>query len=177
MTMILPIEGETMLKELSKLPKKGRMLELGTGFGHSASYFSKNLGRWKIYTVDGYGLYGTGRNLFNTEGNKIKQSGLERTITFLKNNAGKNVITIIGNSNTIPWEFPINALFIDADHSYKWIKRDTEHYMDFVVKGGIIMYHDYNDNWDVKKYFDAEMRDREGWKCWSENGIAFAKKI
>jgi predicted O-methyltransferase YrrM len=37
-------------------------------------------------------------------------------------------------------EFDI--IFIDADHSYKGVKKDTEQYVKFLKRGGFIVYHD-----------------------------------
>jgi hypothetical protein len=46
---------------LATMPEKGRLLETGTGYGHSAKFFSELKPQWTIYTVDGFGLYGDGR--------------------------------------------------------------------------------------------------------------------
>lgn len=175
-TMIKPNEAEAMNAELQKLPRWGRLLELGTGFGHSISYFSQIKPDWTHYTVDGYGVYGDGRNLFNGGEFGFKVQGFTDTYTFIEKNANKNVILLFGNSCELPWELPLNALFIDADHSEDWVKNDTEHYLEMIVPGGLIIYHDYNDNWGVKKYFDKEMIDREGWETWDKEGLAFAKR-
>jgi predicted O-methyltransferase YrrM len=175
-SMITPVEAKTIKNELDKLSKWGRLLELGTGFGHSAAYFSTIKPNWTIYTIDAYGRYGTGRNLYNQE-QTFKQAGIDRAKEHIDSEGNGNVITIYGNTVDTHWELPLDALFIDADHSYDWVKKDTEHYIDFISPGGIIFYHDYNDNWDVQKYFDAEMINRPGWETWDRNGIAFAKKI
>lgn len=174
-TMITEEEGKVIAEELFKLPEKGRLLELGTGFGHSSVFFSSIKPRWSIYTVDGYGLYGEGRNLFNTNGNYLDLVGLAKTQNYI--NDAKNIISIIGDTNSLFWELELNVLFVDADHTYTNVKKDTERYRKFIIPGGLIIYHDYNDNWGVKPYFDDEMANRKGWKTWIVGCLAFAKKI
>jgi len=46
----------------ANLPKKvERMLEIGTGWGESAEFFSQLFPSAMLYTIDGFGLYGDGR--------------------------------------------------------------------------------------------------------------------
>lgn len=175
--MITPKEGKILSEELAKLPKKGRLLELGTGYGHSAVFFAETKPDWTIYTVDGYGMYGDIQNIFKVGENSFKPDGFLKTYTYIINSGVKNVVPIVGNTAALSWDIPINALFIDADHSYDWVKKDTEHYLDFVLKGGLVIYHDYNYNWGVKEFFDREMIGRKGWKAWDRGGLAFAKKL
>lgn len=175
-SMITPREAEILSEELSKLPKSGRLLELGTGHGHAASFFSNLKPRWTIYTIDGYGMYGDIQNLFKINENKFNPQGFANTYIYMMANGGDNIVPIVGNTATLPWELSLNVLFIDADHSYDWVKKDTEHFIKFVQPGGLIIYHDYNYNWGVKEYFDEEMASRKGWKTWDREGLAFAKR-
>lgn len=126
--------AEVMLQYLKELPQKGRLLETGTGWGHSSQFFSKVLPGWKIYTVDGFGLYGDGRIY-----NYFKIDEIEDVVK----NHRENVIQILGNSQKIPWELPIDVLYIDADHAYKGCKADYDLYSPFVVKGGLIIFDDF----------------------------------
>jgi hypothetical protein len=41
----------------------------------------------------------------------------------------------------------LDAVFIDADHSYEAVKMDIENWMPKVRKGGILAGHDYNSAW------------------------------
>jgi predicted O-methyltransferase YrrM len=76
------------------------------------------------------------------------------------------------------WIFPIRArsqdvrlrveialLFIDGDHSYAGVKRDLE-WIKLVKPGGIIAFHDYNDNkkYGVKKAVDEYLAGGAGVK-------------
>ena len=127
-SMITPEEGKIIAKELSKLPADGRLLELGTGYGDAAVFFAETKPEWMVYTIDGYGLYGDIQNIFKVGDNSLKMGGLTNTINHITESGFKNIIPIVGNTSTLPWELSLNALFIDADHSYEWVKKDTEHY-------------------------------------------------
>jgi predicted O-methyltransferase YrrM len=49
------------------------------------------------------------------------------------------------------WNMPIHMLFIDANHEYDAVVRDIECWTQFLVPGGIIAFHDVNDNWPGTK--------------------------
>jgi len=76
----------------------------------------------------------------------------------LKYKLNNTIQYIKGDSNTIglTWNKEIDLLLIDGDHSYTGIKKDYEIWSPFVVKNGIILFHDYNSHAhpDVKKYID-----------------------
>lgn len=123
-----------MYQYLKELPPKGRLLETGTGWGHSSQFFSKVLPGWSIYTVDGFGLYGDGRIYSGYDPFAIK--------TIIDAHP-KNVIQVLGNSQSVPWELPIDVLYIDADHTYVGCKADSDLYLPFVNKDGLVIFDDY----------------------------------
>lgn len=117
-------------------PMQGkRIVEIGTGWGESASFFSKLKPNWKIYTIDAFGLYGDGRiySSFDMYACKKIYQGL-----------GDNVIQILGDSSKVPWELPIDVLFIDGDHEFQGCRKDFLNYEPHVVAGGFIIFDDYN---------------------------------
>jgi len=42
------------------------------------------------------------------------------------------------------WEEPIGLLFIDADHEYEPVKQDFEQWYPHILKGGMIIFHDFD---------------------------------
>jgi len=52
---------------------------------------------------------------------------------------------IEGDSKTVPWERPIDFLFIDGDHSKEGVSADIDKYAPFVRVGGHLFFHDYVD--------------------------------
>lgn len=68
---------------------------------------------------------------------------------------GSTCIYIHGDANMVAklWEKPIDLLFIDGDHSYEGVKQDTLAWEPKVIKGGTILFHDY-DHPETKKWLD-----------------------
>ena len=71
-----------------------------------------------------------------------------------------------------------DLVFVDADHTYEFAKRDTETALKLIKPGGTILWHDYS--WapenpecvGVTKTVN-EFRDRHG-DCWQIEGTRFA---
>ena len=64
-----------------------------------------------------------------------------------------------GDSKTIPWNQPIDVLFIDGDHSEEGVRADLIKYMPYIKPGGLVFLHDYidvpQDNSLVKRAVDS----------------------
>jgi predicted O-methyltransferase YrrM len=128
------------------LQKKGRLLEIGTGAGHSTGFLSKLLPGWNIYTIDDYGLC----DKENKIGHAREISEISGTLDL------PNVIQIVGDSKRINWELPLDALFIDGDHSFEGCKGDYDKYFPFLKKGGLVFFHDYwREDLGVKRFVDG----------------------
>jgi tRNA A58 N-methylase Trm61 len=136
---IYPEDAEFMYDTISILPDDGNLLEIGTGYGHSTVFFSQLKPEWTIYTIDGYGEYGSIPQFFSHGQFDIK--GLLDTKRYLDSRGLKNIVPIIGNSQDIKWSYPVDTLFIDADHTYEGVKNDFEHFSPFAE---IVFLHDYD---------------------------------
>ena len=57
---------------------------------------------------------------------------------------GTRCVFIHGDSQDVSalWSKPISLLFIDGDHSYEGVKKDTLSWEPFIKRGGTILYHD-----------------------------------
>ena len=81
---------------------------------------------------------------------------------FIANLRFKSLTLVTGNSthkSTIKKVKNFSSydlIFIDANHSYKYVKKDFENYCDFLSKKGIIVFHDIiNKDWPgVRKVFN-----------------------
>lgn len=132
---MLKQEVSDKMRELIAPMSGSRILEIGTGWAESAKFFSELKPDWNVYTIDAFGLYGDGRIYSEWDHEKVKN---------INQSLGKNVIQILGNSAVIPWELPIDVLFIDGDHTEEGCYADWNRYSKFVVSGGIIILDDYN---------------------------------
>lgn len=132
---MLKQEVADKMRELITPMDVNRIVEIGTGWGESAKFFSELKPYATIYTIDGFGLYGDGRiySEFNHDAVKKINEGL-----------GYNVIQILCNSWKINWELPIDILFIDGDHTKDGCSADFKNYSYHVVEGGLIIFDDYN---------------------------------
>jgi hypothetical protein len=128
-----------MYDVISKLPDVGNLLEIGTGYGHSTVFFSQLKPEWTIYTVDAYGQYGTVPQFFKHK--EFDNQGFLQTKAYIESRALFNVVQIVGNSNTLEWTYPVDVLFIDADHTFEGLKKDFDRFSKFAK---IIFLHDYD---------------------------------
>lgn len=54
-----------------------------------------------------------------------------------------NVEFILDDSHTMTWGLPVHLLFVDGDHKYESVRADIENWVEYVVPGGIVAFHDY----------------------------------
>lgn len=173
---ISPYEAKYIYEALEELPDKGRLLELGTGQGHSTYIFSQAKPDWTIYTVDAYGASGTPPLMFGGETMTFDGRGVWETGSFIRSRGTGNVIQIVGSFDDLPWELPIDVLFIDGSHWYPDVKKDWEKFSPFLTEKGLAIMHDYNYNWGVQEFFEAEVMPLPNWEVWNKETIGFARR-
>jgi len=79
-------------------------------------------------------------------GSQIRGSGLENRIE-----------QIFGDSASFDWDRlpqPLDFVFIDGNHYYDYVRKDTENALHHVVSGGCIVWHDYGAYPDVSQVVD-----------------------
>ncbi len=164
-----PEEGEFIYDFLIKLPKTGRMLELGTGLGHSTVFFAKMLPEWVIYTVDAYGSAGVEPLISGLHEGKVDGKQIESVWEYIESHDVTNVTLIVSSFAKLLWELEIDCLFIDGTHWYDSVKSDFDKFSPFVKKDGIVIFDDYNKNWGVKDFIDGDLT---GWEIKSTGQTA-----
>lgn len=150
---IFPEDAEFMFDTISKLPNKGNLLEIGTGYGHSAVFFSQLKPNWTVYTIDGYGQYGNYPQYFSF--GEFDVQGFLQTKGYIEGKGAGNVVQIIGDSQQIQWSYPVDVLFIDADHTFEGVAGDFAHYSQFAK---VIFCHDYDLDMagnDINKFIET----------------------
>jgi len=167
---IYPGDAEFMYDTISKLPDVGNLLEIGTGYGHSAVFFSQLKPGWTIYTVDGYGEYGTVPQFFKHK--EFSAQGFIDTKSYLNSRGLLNIVQIVGNSNTLEWNYPVDVVFLDGDHTLHGLTDDFEHYSPFAK---VIFIHDYDfkgmEGNEVMEFLDTIKDD------WKIEGFCHTAKV
>jgi hypothetical protein len=131
-----PVADIVMLLKLAVCKQPKRLLEIGSYRGYTALYLAQHLAPdAKIVTVDRYPEHGEAyRN--TSYANKI-----ERRV-------GDIASAIFSEDKPASYDF----IFIDADHSYAGVRRDTELVLPLVSEKGLVVWHDYA-NWG---FFDEK---------------------
>lgn len=124
---------ELLIDCISKLKSGDNYLEIGVSAGSSLLGMS-------IFRPD-----------INCYGIENEQKSVEEVI---KKEKIDNAHFIFGNSSDVckEWKKEIHMLFIDGDHTLPQIAFDVIGWLPFVVKEGMILFHDYEE--DVKKVVD-----------------------
>jgi len=112
---------------LTRISKPNKIVEIGTGEGHSTLAFAQGCavnGKGHVISID---IEEKGKAI-----DLLQDENLYTYVTFMKD---PNVSLIGG----------IDILFIDGDHSYESVKKDIEKYYSEITEGGFIVFHDaYN---------------------------------
>lgn len=125
--------------------KMSRFLEVGFSSGQTNSILNK------FFNFD----HIVGLDLFNTNANGFSLQG---------NMQHKNLVLITGDSTServidlVNKMGPYDLIFIDANHTYEFVKKDFENYNPFLEKGGAIGFHDIdNPDWMGTNKFWKEL--------------------
>ncbi len=145
---VTELESKT-IAHLVRYFKPEVIFELGTFNGFSTLNMAMNSpNESRIYTLDlpQELLTKTGMEVDVNEKAYIKK---EVSGSFFINSAVANRITqLYGDSYSFdfsPYYGNIDFVFIDASHTYKYVKNDTEIALKLLrEKGGVILWHDYN---------------------------------
>jgi predicted O-methyltransferase YrrM len=89
---------------------------------------------------------------------------------------------IRGDDMTVPWDEPIDTLFIDTSHAYYHTYAELEKYEPFVNDGGVIILHDIDSFPGVQTAISEYTRDRPDLRPYSFHnnnglGVIFKKKV
>jgi predicted O-methyltransferase YrrM len=132
--MLCPLE----IKLLSFLSQKvdGDYIELGVNFGSTALNICKNNPDKKVYGVD----------YIETEDIKLspnvgRPNKQQVAINCIQE---PNFKLFLEDSQVMKLPENLGLVFIDADHSYEGVKRDTENILSQVEPGTILVWHDYH---------------------------------
>jgi hypothetical protein len=138
------------------LPKNPITCEIGVAEGNFSRDICQQWKPTKHYLVDNWGtLSGTGDGSFPQDWHdKNYQSAMKKMIPF------EEIIEVLRGASwnmaqLVPRE-TLDLLYLDANHTYDGVMKDLEAWAGKVKKGGVIAFHDYeNQDYGVKAAVNA----------------------
>lgn len=134
---------------ITKLIDAKNIFEIGTLDGYTALHFAQNSSEnTRVYTLD---LPPDGSETPSLRSTVIdeahqKRHSIVKKYRFQIPGITEKVVTLFGDSAKFDYTSylkKIDLFFIDGDHSYEYVKSDTEKALECVREGGIIVWHDY----------------------------------
>jgi predicted O-methyltransferase YrrM len=120
-------------------PATGVALEVGCYKCSSTVFIAKACARKQIPGIYAIDLF-TGTPSWNTSVDYLDVAQRKLAAYGL----GDRVTLIRSNSLDYPWQKPLSALHIDADHAYEAVWQDILKYTPFLVVGGVVVFDDYD---------------------------------
>ena len=125
-----PTQDLIMLLKLALCARPKRLLEIGSFRGYTALYLAQNVeADARIVAVDRFSDHGEAYRETPEAGRIERRIGETSSALFAKDTPAS-----------------YDLIFIDADHTYEGVRRDTELSLPLVSAGGYIAWHDYA-NW------------------------------
>jgi hypothetical protein len=134
-----------VLCAITKLVEPKLVFEFGTYLGETALAVARNNPETKIYTLD----LPTAEARHHAELDMTDEylfDRWDRGIAFKGVKESDRIQQLTGDSATFdfePYKQKIDLVFIDASHSYSYVKSDTQAALRIVSPGGTILWHDY----------------------------------
>ncbi len=127
-------QTEVIYPFIESLDKNALLVEIGTYHGRSAKLFSLANPDIKILTIDLMDFPEKPENV----GSKID-------INVLKSG---NIFQVLGDANDVVkgFNWQIDFLFIDGDHSYQAVRKDIDKWLPFLKDNSYVGFHDYEDS-------------------------------
>ena len=140
-----------VLNRYASKVKNGLIVELGCFQGRSSTVISLSSPTSKVVSVDplqpeynysGGSKMSTEKTGNNFTGEQVK-SFLHRNMKNIKNWEHRQESSVeVGKG----WDLPIDMLFVDSRHDYKYVKEESKIWVPHVKSGSFVLYHDYYDN-------------------------------
>ncbi len=125
--------------------------EIGTFDGRTALNMAANLkGGGRVWTLD-LPKTGLGKTEFELALGESAFVDKKESGAKFKGTAFSNQITqLYGDSASFdfsPYEGQMGLVFVDGSHAYEYVRQDTQTALRLAAPGGIILWHDYQQDW------------------------------
>jgi len=172
---VADIEGEHLAYLASLVPNYGTIVEIGTHRGRSAMFMAAGSRRLvKIYCIDMW-----------LDDSDDKHISISKDLRIFKKHIAalglkKKITPIRGTSAEVAksWNRYIDMVFFDGLHTYDAIKEYYQSWVPFVIKGGIVAIHDYqNGEWEGTSQFIDQVAAKQLTHFSTCEGIWSGRKI
>lgn len=120
-------EAALLYKYVQK--SQGNIVEIGRKYGGSALFLaSASDDDQKVFSID-----------------IVNYPQLEDNLRKAPQNVVDKISIIVGDSGAVEWNEPIGLLFVDGDHAFESVKKDSDKWCPHVVPGGFAAFHDVRD--------------------------------
>jgi len=151
------------LMAITAFLKPKKILEIGTSDGNTTLNLVANAAKGaKIITFD---LPEDWEGGFEIRVPEMMKNVTDRDVVgrqYRQSDYAKQVIQVFGDSAKIDYsklDGPFDLAFIDGCHFYEYVKKDTKNVLDYISKGGTIIWHDYGMLEDVSRAVDELPED------------------
>jgi predicted O-methyltransferase YrrM len=140
-----PIFDSFVLSALTQVLDCKNIFEIGTYLGETAWLLAHNKPDAKIYTLDFQDVAMAGKTKFQfTDRNYLEEKN--RGTRYLGTPEQSRITQLYGDSATFdysPYYDSMDLVFIDASHSYTYVKSDSENAFKMLSSYGTIVWDDY----------------------------------
>lgn len=134
----------------SRVPENGTIVELGSFAGRTAHVMAKNAPKATLYAIDLWENFSFSAvpaySLAFMEGDYENFDSHDFYNYFLRNiQSLQNIVPIRGYSQKValPFDKPVNLIFIDADHDEEPLLEDMKVWWPRMARNGMMVGHDY----------------------------------
>src|SRR5215472_4746291 len=132
-------DSSNLLYGIVRSMKPSVCLEIGSARGRSTCYIAmalKENGRGTLYAVDPHT-----ETEWNDHSSRDTYKILQQNLETLGLSTQVQVLRAFSEEIAGSWDFPIDLLFIDGDHSYEGVKRDWELFAHHLSPFGVAIFH------------------------------------
>jgi len=153
-----------VLCALAALLEPRTIFEFGTYHGDTTWLLARNVPAARVYTLDLEGLEGLhGAQLEVTDADEYFHEW-DRGARFRGTPEGERITQLVGDSATFdfsPFRGSIDLVYIDASHSYSYVRSDTEAALAMLSPTGTIVWDDYTHYAGIFAYLNEVARSLE----------------
>jgi MMP 1-O-methyltransferase len=141
-------EARELYRFSSKLPRQGKILEIGCWKGKSTYCLAEGLVSGQVIVIDPFDATGENGSKEIYQKNLVGGPLIEQFRKMMIELKVLNKIRIVqGLSDQFVGQFQnINMLFIDGNHSIEWCQHDFLNYSPELLPSGYLLFHDYDDS-------------------------------